>query len=219
MTSGRSSLTHQRTVRIWAKRPLREQQPRCQALEPVSHLCAGTPVPENRVRMAGGATDVVLQCRRDPGAEGFDNVEDPQAGDRLVGSGAVDRQEPRSAAPTRRAVRAAARLTSGRLRTSPLLVSRRSLLRNERTTSPRRYVVLVRTDTTPGAVPATTLLSGRWGVSRSLAPGATVVPSGVRVEGGRGAQTARAGAPSRPTPGSRHRSWSRLRCSRSSRSW
>jgi hypothetical protein len=94
MTSGRSSLTHQRTVRIWAKRPLREQQPRCQALEPVSRLCAGTPVPKNRVRMAGGATDVVLQCRRDPGAEGFDNVEDPQAGDRLVGSGAVDRQEP-----------------------------------------------------------------------------------------------------------------------------
>ncbi len=71
-----------------------QQQPRCQALEPVSCLCAGTPVAKNRMRMAGGATDVVLECCRDSGAEGFDNVEDLQAGNGLGGLGAADRQEP-----------------------------------------------------------------------------------------------------------------------------
>jgi hypothetical protein len=74
---------------------LRElQQPRCQALEPVCRLCAGTPVSKNGMRMARGAADVVLECGRDPGAEGFDDVEDLQAGDGLGGLGAADLREP-----------------------------------------------------------------------------------------------------------------------------
>jgi hypothetical protein len=71
-----------------------QQQPRCQVLQLISRLCAWTPVAKNRVRMAGGATDVVLECRRDPGTEGFDNVEDLQAGNGLIALRAVDRQEP-----------------------------------------------------------------------------------------------------------------------------
>jgi hypothetical protein len=113
--------------------------------------------------MAGGATYVVLECRRDPATEGFDNMEDLQAGNGLIALGAVDRQEPQAAS-----VHAASGPCDGTVdmwtsQTLPLLVSRPSLPPKERMAPPSRYVVLVRTDTTPGAVRAATLLSGREG--------------------------------------------------------
>jgi hypothetical protein len=167
--------------------------------------------------MAGGATYVVLECRRDPATEGFDNVEDLQAGNGLIALGAVDRQEPQVGS-----IHAASGPCDG---TVDMWTSQ-----NVASTGEQTVIATQRTNGAPKSLrcPGQDRHDSRrrpcghpaqregYCVSGSLTPGATVVTFGLVSRVAAGAQTARPAGPGKlrwPWPGPRRRT---PRCSPSS---